>query len=165
MKRDSVFGFPYTVDPGIVRGTDNMAVPAANTAIYSRVRDGGPISKVGLRVLTNGNNVSVAVYRNQGSGRDAKPAVRLATSGAVVCPAVGYAEIALDKSVWVHQGDWLALSCDGTTGTFATLLAAGADSDLGKGRQFRQATAHPLPATPSSLVATLGYTFVLVGVR
>lgn len=90
------------------------------------------------------NNISVAVYRNVGKGGDAKPGVRLATSGAVACPAAGYAEIALDKPVWVHQGDWLAISADGTTGTFQTLLAAGADSDLGKGRQYRQASAHPL---------------------
>lgn len=164
-RRDTAFGYPYTVDPGTVRATDNMAMPSANTAIYARVRDAGPISKIGLRVLTSGGNLSVAVYRNSGSGRNAVPGARIATSGSVAVPAIGYQEIALGSAVWVHQGDWLALSADGTTATFWSLLAAGADSNAGLGRQFRQATAHPLPTTPSGLVATNGYTFVLIGVR
>lgn len=164
-RRGSAFGFPATVDPGITRATDNMPVPAANTAIYARVRDAGPISKIGLRVLTQGGNLSVALYRNSGKGRSAVPGARLATSGAVVTPAAGYIEVALDAAVWAHEGDWLALSCDSVTATFHSLLAAGADSDMGKGRQYRQASAHPLPATASGLVATSGYTFVLVGVR
>lgn len=164
-RRDSVFGYPYTVDPGIVRATDNMAMPAANTAVYARVRDAGPISKIGLRVLTQGGNMSVGVYRNSGSGRSAAPGTRIATSGSVTTPAAGYQEIALGSAVWVHVGDWLALSADGTVATFWSLLAAGADNNAGLGRQYRQATAHPLPATASGLVATVGYTFVLIGVR
>lgn len=163
-RRESAFGFPYTVDPGIVRATDNMPVPAANAAIYLRVQDGGPVSKIGLKIGTQGSNISVAVYRNSGKGRNAVPGTRLATSGSVTCPVAGYAEVALDKAVYLHVGDWIAVSADTTVATFGSLLAAGADHNIGKGRQYRQATAHPLPATPSGLVATVGYALVLVGV-
>lgn len=163
MKRESAFGFPFTVDPGAVRYQDNMAVQAVNTGHFARVRDAGRISKIGVGIATQGGNISVAVYRNSGTGRNSAPGTRLATSGSIVCPAAGWVEIALDKALWVHRGDWLAISADNTTATFRTLLAIGADSDMGKGRQCRQATAHPLPATASGLVATAGYTFVLVG--
>lgn len=163
--RDSAFGFPFTVDPGIVRSTDFMAVQAANAAHYARVTQAGPISKIALKIGTQGGNISVGVYRNTGKGRNAVPGARVATSGPVVCPVAGYQEIALGAAVWVHVGDWLALSADGTVCTFGSQLVAGADHDIGKGRQYRQATAHPLPATPAGLVATVGYTFVIVGVR
>lgn len=164
-RRDSALGFPATVDPGIVRSTDNMSLPAANAAIFSRVRDAGPVSKIGYRVLTQSGNLSLAVYRNTGRGREARPGTRLATTGAFVCPVPGYYEQPLGSSLWVHAGDWLAITADNTTATFHSLLAAGADSDIGKGRQYRQATAHPAPAAAGTLVPTVGYAFVLVGVR
>lgn len=162
---DTSFGFPYTVDPGVVRYLDNLPMPAANTAIYARVRDGGPVSKIGVGVATSGGNMSVAVYRNSGKGRSAVPGARIATSGSVTVPAAGYVEISLGQSIRVRPGDWFAISADGGVATFRSLLAAGADFGFGNGRQYRQATAHPLPVTPSGLVATTGYTFVLVGVR
>lgn len=163
--RDTAFGFPFTVDPGIARSSDNMPVAAANTAHYARVTQAGPVSKIGVKIGTQGGNISLAVYRNTGRGRNAVPGARIATSGSVVCPVAGYQEIALGAATWVHVGDWLALSADGTVCTFGSQLVTGADHDIGKGRQYRQATAHPLPVTPSGLVATVGYTFILVGVR
>jgi hypothetical protein len=162
--RDSAFGFPFTVDPGIARSSDNMTVQAANAGHYARVTQAGPVSKIGVKIGTQGGNISVAVYRNSGKGRLAVPGSRIATSGAVACPVAGYQEIALTSSVYVRQGDWLAISADGVVATFGSQLVTGADHDIGKGRQYRQATAHPLPATPSSLVATIGYTFILVGI-
>jgi len=163
--RDSAFGFPFTVDPGMVRTTDAQAMPGSNQAVYSRVRDAGPVSKIGLVVGTSSGNVSVAVYRNSGRGRLAAPLTRLATSGAIACPAAGYAEIALTSAVYVHQGDWLAISADNTSATFNSLLNAWEDNNLGKGRQYRQASSgHPLPATVGTLTATRGLTVVLIGV-
>lgn len=164
-RRDSAFGFPFTVDPGIVRSTDALALPGSNQAVYARVRDAGPISKVGLEVGTASGNISVGVYRNTGKGRNAKPGARLATTGAIACPAAGYQEVTLDKAVWVYAGDWLAISADNATATFRALLATAAASNLGKGRQYSQITAHPLPAAANVSNATVGETFVLVGVR
>lgn len=158
------FGFPYTVDPGEIRSSDSLGVGAANQAIYSRVKHGGTISKVGVRVGASSGSISVALYRNTGSGRSAVPGTRLATSGAVACPASGYAEIDLGSPFTLYPGDWIAISADNTTAQFGSLLSTAADSNLGLGRQFRQAAAHPCPSTPASLVATTGNTHCLIGV-
>lgn len=158
------FGFPMTIDVGAIRSTDNVGVGTANQAIYMRVREGGTISKVGLSVAASSGNISVAAYRNSGAGAAAVPGTQLATSGAVACPTTGYQEIALGSTVTLYPGDWLAISADNVTFTVRSALAGATDSNQGKGRQYRQATAHPLPATPASLVATIGYTLALTGV-
>jgi hypothetical protein len=156
------FGFPATLDVGAIRSGDFIALPAANTAIYARCRDGGTISKVAVNTSVQSGNISVAAYSNTGSGRSAAPGTRLATSGAVACPA-GYSEVSLGSTITMQPGDWLCLTADNATATFRTLLAAGADNNFGLGRQYRQATAHPAPSPVGTLVATIGYTFVLVG--
>lgn len=156
-------GFPSTVDPGMIRATDSMGVGAANAAIYLRAIGGGTISKIGMRVGVSSGNISVAVYRNSGTGRSSIPGTRIATTGSIACPAVGYAEVSLGSTVTLNDGDWIGISADNTTAQIGSLLSAGADSNLGLGRQYRQPTAHPLPSAPSSLVATIGYTYCLVG--
>lgn len=160
------FGFPYTLDVGAIRfaGTDILAVQAANACHYLRVISSGDISKIGVYVNTASGNISVAVYSNSGTGRSAVPGTRTATSGAVACPASGYREISLGGTVTVNAGDWFSLSADNTTAKFNSLLSSGGDADLGLGRQFRQATAHPSPSPVGTLVATAGYTFAMVGV-
>lgn len=160
----SAYGFPYTVDPGITRSSDFLPVQAVNAAHYLRVEHAGRISKIATQIGTQGGNMSLAVYRNSGSGREAVPGTRLATTGSFVTPAAGYAEFSLGTTLNVQVGDWFALTCDSTVATFKSQLASGGDSNLGKGRQYRQATAHPAPATVGTLVATQGYTFVIVGV-
>lgn len=157
------FGFPYTVDPGIVRSSDNLGM-AANNAVYMRVAEGGTISKVGLSVAVQSGNISVAAYSNTGIGRSSNPGTLLASSGAVACPAAGYQEISLGASVTLAPGDWLAISADNATVRFLSLLGTANTNGLGAGRQYQQTTAHPLPSTPASLTATAGNTFVLVGV-
>lgn len=160
----SSFGFPHTPAAPFARDTDNRAVAAANGAVYIRVMDGGRVSKIAYRVLTQGGNMSLAVYRNSGLGRLAVPGARLATTGSFTVPVAGYYEASLGASINVQVGDWLALSCDSATATFNSLLAGGVDNSVGLGMKYRQATAHPLPATPSGLVAVQGYDFVLIGV-
>jgi lysophospholipase L1-like esterase len=142
------FGFPHTIDPRTVSG--NRAVDAANKCVFGRVREGGKVSKIGLFVGAASGAISVAVYRNTGVGRGAAPGERVATSGAVACPAVGYAEVALDSAVWVRPGDWIALSVDNVTATFANASSLGGYA-LPLGIGTAQATAHPAPAsaTPS----------------
>jgi hypothetical protein len=163
-KPASAFGFPYTVDPGFVRSTDARAAPSTNGAIYARVLGGGPVSKIGLQCQVSSGNISVGVHQNSGVGRAAVPGARIATSGAVACPAVGYAEVSLGGSVPVAPGDWFSISADNVTASFLCNLGVAVDSSIGLGRQFRQATAHPVPATPSGLLAAVGYSIVMVGV-
>ena len=157
------FGFPYTVDPGQIRHGATDAVNIASGAAYGRVLGAGTISKIGLGIGTQSGNISLAVYANSGTGRAAVPGTRLATSGAVACPATGYQEVALGASVTVTPGDWFCITADNATATFWSNLAQQADSDIGKGRQYRQAV-HPAPTTPGSLVAVIGYSVVLIGV-
>lgn len=157
------FQFPYTVDPGIIRGIDQI-IDAANQGIYMRSLYGGTISAIGLTVVISSGNISLAIYRNNGSGRNATPTGGLlAATGSIACPAGGYAEVPISQATLL-PGDWFALAADNATASFRSLLANPIDNDLGKGRQFRQLTAFPLPAVPSSLIATIGWTYCLVGV-
>jgi hypothetical protein len=158
------YGFTYTVDPSYVRSGDSLAVAGASQGIYLRVPFGASITKVGLQVAVSSGNVSVAAYSNTGTGRASQPGTRLATSGAVACPGVGYAEISLGGTAVLNPGDWLAISIDNTTAKIQSLLAAATPSNLGQGRQYAQTGAHPLPATPSGLTAQVGFTFVLIGI-
>lgn len=134
----------------------------ANRTAYFRVSVGGPISKIGMDVVTQSGNVAVAAYRNSGAGRSAVPGARIATSGSVVCPAVGYQEIALDVSVVLQPGDWLAVAADNA---IVTLRAAhgSAMSRLTAGRAlYQDAYPAPDPASPNGANGGLRG-FALVG--
>lgn len=161
-----VWSYPVSVDPVQCRSLDNAAL-AANEATYYRVRDGGTISKIALEVVTSSGNISVAAYRNSATGRAAVPARRLASSGAVACPAAGYVEVALSGTVTVRPGDWLAISADNATATFRSGPSSPTNgSPLALGRCYKQATAHPLPTTPDTgtLFGLIGRSVLLVGV-
>lgn len=159
------WGFPFTVNPALVRATDNVALASANDGIYLRVLGGGTISKIGLKVATSSGNISVAAYRNSGVGRAAVPGTtRLATSGAVACPATGYQEVSLGATIDVVSGDWFFLSADNNTATFAALVANGGASNIAAGACYLQATAHPAPSSPGTLSAYMGRAYILVGV-
>lgn len=154
------FGFPFTCDP---RAGGGAAVwPAANRGVYARVQGAGPITAIGFEVGTASGNISVAVYRNTGAGRAGAPGTRLATSGAVACPASGFRTVALGVTVDVVEGDWFFLSCDNTTASFARQLAA-SGSALVAGMVAYEVGAHPAPTTPAGLSQT-SYTPLLVGV-
>lgn len=109
-------GHPVTT-AGVTPGRDSN-LGGVSRAAYFRVRDGGNISKIRLRIGTSSGNIAVAVYRNSGSGSAATPGARAATSGVVACPAAGSAEVALTASVDVNPGDWLCIWVDNTTVTF-----------------------------------------------
>lgn len=129
------------------------AWPVANAARYSKVISSGVITKVGLHVGTASGNISVAVYRNSGAGRLARPTGSpVATSGAVACPAAGYAEVPLGATVTVADGDWLALSCDNVTATF--MASGGSASALLAGLGWGKNGNHPLVAAPAFVDAT-----------
>jgi hypothetical protein len=155
---------PVSVDPRAARPTDVAVVgTTTNTALYYRVRDGGTISKIALEVTTSNGNLSVGVYSNTGVGRSAAPAAQKATSGSVACPAIGVQEIALTGSVRVEPGDWIAISSDSTTAAFRSTITAEQTTALGNGICYKQATAHPLPATPGTLTGISGRNILLVG--
>ena len=121
------------------------AWPVANAARFVRAFAAGTITKVGLHVGTASGNVSVAVFRSGGAGRLARPTgAPVAASGAVACPAAGYAEIALGSAVKVEAGDWIGLSCDNTTATFMSLGGSATPLMLGVG--FGKNGTHPINA-------------------
>lgn len=157
------FGFPYTIDPMIVRGSDSTVLTGGD-GWYFRVYDSGNVSKIALEVVTASGNISVAAYRNTGTGQNAAPGTRLATSGAIACPAAGYREISLGATVTITPGDWFAISADNATAAFRCMLNGVASSALGAGRVLVQQTAHPLPSSPASLQARIGNSILMVGV-
>ncbi len=118
-------GFPYTAHPNYCTSSITLN---ANQCWYLRVFGGGWVSAIGLNVKVQAGNIGVAVYRNMGRGRHARPLYRAATSGAVSCPAAGYREIALGSTVYVNPGDWLALWGDNGS---IKVLGATASADLG----------------------------------
>lgn len=117
--------------------------------LWHRVIGGGPISKLGFQVGTQGGNIAVAVGRGVRGG--AGPTSLLATSGSVACPAPGYAEVALGASVNVNpETDWFCIA--GDTGT-ATVLAASAMTLGSTGLCTGFAAfenVFPVPATPNT---------------
>jgi hypothetical protein len=151
---------PYTFHPNTLGGYSAMF--AANDAYYFRVVGSGPISKIAFIVQTQSGNISVAVLR--GLPGDNAPSTRLATSGTVACPAAGYAEVSLGGTVTVDERtDWFAISCDNTTATFPRSGAAASEVALGSGFCYRGTTNHPIPASPTGLLASVRFAFVLVG--
>lgn len=127
---------------------------------------GGTIAKIALSIGVSSGNISVAAYPNVGAGVAAVPGARLATSGAVACPAAGWAEVSLGASVEVAQGSWFALTADNTTATFLSSGAANPNGNsFGLGQMLREGAAHPAPANPGgSLAALTGRTWALQGV-
>lgn len=158
--------FRGTVRTGDARDSQSLQnVGIANAGYYVRVDGSGVISKVGVYVGASSGNISLAVYRNTGAGRDALPGARVATSGAVACPtAATYSEISLGSSVDVADGDWLFISADNTTATFSCRGGSIMVTDAAKGFQSVQLTAHPAPSTAAPIGARGGGGFILVGV-
>lgn len=124
-----------------------------SSARYTRFLTGGLCSKIGLQIGTQSGNISVAVYRNSGVGTLAVPGARVATTGAVACPASGYQELSLGATVRIYPGDWLAISADNATATFQTYQSSQL-TQMAAGVSYLQTSgAHPCPATPASLSA------------
>lgn len=156
--------FPIaSVDPRTARATDVAAIGAVNQALYYRAEHGGTVSKICLEVTTSSGNISVAFYRNVGLGKAAQPGARIVTSGAVACPAVGYAEVSLGGPYAIPAGSWIAISADNATAAFRSTLTGESPTQLGEGWAFKAGASHPLPATAASLTAIIGRNIILVG--
>jgi hypothetical protein len=149
----SVSDFAYNFPPEM---TISNVVPGITRTVYARVTAGGTISKVRLNVVTSSGNISVAAYRNTGSGTLAQPGTQLAASGAVVCPAVGVAEISLGATITLAVGDWLAFSADNATVALSSLGAIVAAGARAAGRMYYQDSTHPCPAVFAGSAGIVG---------
>lgn len=136
---------------------------SANRTNYARVL-GAPmlISKLGINIGVSSGNICLAVYDSIGTGTSARPNNRLATTGAVACPAAGEASVTLDTPVVVVPGDWFALAADNATATFFKATVSGMTLALSDYAQ--QAGAFPCPATAAG-VAAAGSMFYVAGVE
>lgn len=160
----NVYGYDIVTNALGVNGGDGAAIWAsANMAHYYISLGSGTISKIAVNVVATSGNISVGVYSSTGTGRDRVPATRIATSGAVACPANGFREIALLAPVYVDTTCFLAISCDNGTASFTG--GSGTDAvDLYKGQVYKAATQHPLPTSPGTLSTTHFRMAILVGV-
>lgn len=130
------------------------SVVTANRAYYVRatnmLKTVTGVSQLVLMVANSSGNICVGVYANSGSGRAARPTTRKATTGAIACPGIGVATVSLGSTISIDPGDWLALSCDNTTATFARGSSIVTAQD---GLTHAQAAAHPLPSSVGTLIA------------
>lgn len=134
--------------PALNPFTSATAWGAANDARYVRVLGSGTITKLRIHVGTAAGNVSLGVYSSVGDGLAAVPTIRKATTGAIACPTAGIADVSLGASVNVQTGDFFAMSCSDNTAEFLQHSGIG-DTSLAAGRSYKEASAHPLPVTPS----------------
>jgi hypothetical protein len=158
-------GLPYTHDPAMQDSTA-LTLGASNNAHYQRVNGAGLVGKIRLYVIVSSGNISVAVYSpSTGLGASSAPLTRVATSGTVACPAAGAREIALDVSVFVDSTYWFAISADNNTASFVRAYTQN-NNALSAGLAGYQATAHPLPSTPTMTQSdgSLALTAILIGV-
>lgn len=157
------WGFPTTVAGAM--WLNNRAMPANNQAHYVRSLGGGTISSVGLIIGTSSGNISIGTFT--GAAGRSGPTARTQTSGAVACPASGYAEVALGGSVTIDSATgWLGLSADNSSATFSYNGSTGnlvTYAGFGAGMLHYEVGGHPLPASPSSTV-TMFARWLLVGV-
>lgn len=146
-------GVVWTVNSRSVTGI--AALGGANRTNYTRMT-GGKVtaSTFVIYVGTSSGNISVAIYPNNGSnGTAARPSgSRRASTGAISCPTgSSFATVTFTGSTAITPGDWMGLSADGTTATFARATAL---AGIGAGVAYHETSAHPAPATVGSLVAT-----------
>lgn len=154
-------GFPRTGDPRYISGS---GAPGANRCLYLRATGSGVISKIAVDIGTSSGNIDVGVYANTGVGRAARPAARKTSSGSVASPGTGYQEIALTASVYVEEGDWLAVSSDNATVTYALTGGNGSSGSMAQGLSHFQTGTFPLPATAAPSGTNAIYSVVIVGV-
>lgn len=146
------FGSATTAGP--FAAVTAKGVPAANYGTWTRMTAGGyAFSHLTIYVTAQSGNVSVGAYSSTGSGASAAPAAQLATSGAVPCPAVGLATIALGSSCAPPISGWMALSADNATAQFASNTQFYPSGILNIGVGAVAAASHPLPS--SAVTSTL----------
>lgn len=120
-------------------GTGSAPMVNANDCHFMPATLDAAATITGIRIYVNtsSGNISVALYDSTGT--------RVATSGAVACPAAGAVNVNFTAPYAAAAGRYrLALSCDNVTAVFI-----GVSSSLITGHHglTRQASAHPAPAS------------------
>lgn len=158
------FDRAMTQDPALLAVNAAQNLDGANNAFYMLAAVGAAsVSSIEIYVGTSSGNISVGIFGSTGTLRSRRPNSRRATSGAVACPAAGYASISLGATISVTAGsDWFGLSTDNSTATFRSAAALPYDAFL-LGRQGYQNTGHPLPATASTGTNAGGRFFSMMG--
>jgi hypothetical protein len=128
--RDWPYGFPVHGDParwiGRQASGGNAKNLAPSTTYYGRVKGFGTVTHLAVHIVTSTGTMSLAVYANEGEDQDGRPTTRLATTGSVPMPAVGYAQFALSSTVTdVAAGQhWFAVSGGATMGNIVAMSPA-----------------------------------------
>jgi len=144
-------GFPYTYRADTAQAGSAGIPDGVNRACYIRMIDGGAVTYLWYQVSVAAGNISVGLYASSGTGRQAVPGNRYATTGAIACPAAGQIQTTI-AGVTVAPGDWIALSSDSTTCTFLMTNNTAQNNSIAKGVNYYQASAHPLPTTAAASV-------------
>lgn len=155
---------PYTFNPGTYQSTTDVG--SVNRAHYLRIQNNpgtATITKLGIYVGTSSGNICVAVLR--GANGISGPTSRIATSGSVACPAIGYAEVSLGGSVAIDPlTDWFAISADNTTAKFGRVGNPGLlGAAFGAGLNYYEPSAFPVPSPPTPTVGAVT-SFLIVGI-
>lgn len=144
-------GVARTVDARYA--TSLAAFGSSNRTTYVRAEGFATnVSSIVIYVGTSSGNISVAVYGNNDSeGTAARPSgARKATSGAIACPTgSAFTAVSITPTISIAAGDWIAISADNTTATFAR----SALTFSGGGISYVENSAHPAPASVGSLIA------------
>jgi len=137
----------HTIHPNLQATA--AALPGANWAIFWKSLGAGTITNIGLQVNASSGNICVGVYNS--ASATGPPTSRLATSGSIPCPAIGWASISLGGSYSVNQSHFLALAASSASATFYSVSSTWASGGLG---QYAAGLAYsdnssglPLPAT------------------
>ena len=113
----------------------NLAV--ADRAVYMPVSVEQAVVVIGVRLVVGvaAGNISVALIDSAGK--------RLATSGAVACPAAGNQQVSFTSSAYIPPGVYyLALSSTSLTATFGQTVGSGLNTT---GLARYKAASHPIP--------------------
>ncbi len=151
--------------PNCPSGSSSLynSLGSSNRAIYMRALGTGPIANVVLDIGGSSGNISIAICTS--SAQRSNPSARVASSGAIACPASGVATVSLGATVTIGPNHWFAVSADNTTFTIRSVEGTPNVTVGGGATGFGayQDGAHPIPSTPSP---GAGYppTYWMVGV-
>ena len=146
----------------MANGANAASIPdGPGRSVYHRLVDGAASATlVWLWVNTASGNVSFALYGTKNSGRSSQPDTRKSTTGAILCPAAGYVEVAVTPAAAIVNGDWVGISADNTTATFLVGITTPQNVGLAKGASHFEIT-HPAPATANAPSPAPGRIFVM----
>jgi hypothetical protein len=155
-------GFPYTYRADTAQAGSAGIPNGANFACFIRMIDAGAVTYLWYQVSVASGNISVGLYASSGTGRQAVPGARYATTGTIACPAGGQIQTTI-AGVTVAYGDWIALSADNTTAAFLMTNNTAQNNSIAKGINYYMAAAHPLPTSGATASVGGGRSWIMGG--